>query len=59
MLGHDSALNWIFTEAESIETRTAYSQPQGVAWDHVEPDQFLDIPFLAELRRRIEQGGVP
>jgi len=57
MLGHDSALDWIFTEEESIETNTPYPQPRGVAWDQVEPDQFRDIPFLAELRRRIEQGG--
>ena len=57
MLGHDSALDGIFTEAESIATHTPYPQPRGVDWDQVEPDQFRDIPFLAELRRRIEQGG--
>ncbi len=57
MLGHDSALDWVFTEEESIRTDTPYPQPHGVAWDQVEPDQYRDIPFLAELRGRIEQGG--
>ena len=57
MLGHDSALDWVFTEEESIQTGTPYPQPHGVAWDQVEPDQFRDIPFLAELRGRIERGG--
>jgi 5-formyltetrahydrofolate cyclo-ligase len=57
MLGHDSALDWVFTEEESIQTGTPYPQPHGVAWDQVEPDQYRDIPFLAELRGRIEQGG--
>lgn len=54
MLAHDSALDWIATPDELIETRTPYPQPAGVAWDRVQPDQFAGIPFLAELRREIE-----
>ncbi len=54
MESHDSALDFIATELELIETRTPYPQPQGVAWEKVRPDQFADIPFLRALRRSIE-----
>jgi 5-formyltetrahydrofolate cyclo-ligase len=54
MESHDSALHFIATELELIETQTPYPQPQGVAWDKVRPDQFADIPFLSGLRRTIE-----
>jgi len=54
MLAHDSALDWIATEAELIETRADYPEPAGVYWDAVQPDQFRNIPFLGELRARIE-----
>ncbi len=54
MEGHDSALDFIATEIELIETCTPYPQPDGVAWDKVRPDQFADIPFLSALRRSIE-----
>ncbi len=55
MMPHDSALDIIATDAELIETRTAFAQPVGVAWDEVQPDQYASIPFLADLRRRIER----
>jgi 5-formyltetrahydrofolate cyclo-ligase len=54
MESHDSALDFIATELELIETKTPYPQPQGVAWDKVRADQFADIPFLSALRRSIE-----
>ena len=54
---HDSALDWIATPDELIETRTAHPQPRGVDWARVRPDQFADIPFLAELRAEIEARG--
>jgi len=54
MLPHDSALDWIATETELIETRAAFPEPEGVYWDSVQPDQFASIPFLAELRERLE-----
>jgi 5-formyltetrahydrofolate cyclo-ligase len=54
MLPHDSALDWIATETELIETRAAYARPAGVDWDAVQPDQYRNIPFLTELRARIE-----
>lgn len=56
MDAHDSALDWIATEADLIETATVFPQPEGVAWDAVREDQFRDIPFLAELRARLSGG---
>ncbi len=53
MMAHDSALHYIATEAELIETETAYRQPAGVDWDSVQPDQYDGIPFLKELRARL------
>ncbi|MHB2168876.1 5-formyltetrahydrofolate cyclo-ligase [Alsobacter sp. R-9] len=53
MLGHDSPLDWIATPWELIETRTAYPQPTGVAWDMVQQDQFDGIPFLKDLQTRL------
>lgn len=57
MLGHDQPLDWIATPSELIETRTAYPDPTGVAWDFVQPDQYAGIPFLVDLRRRIEAAA--
>jgi 5-formyltetrahydrofolate cyclo-ligase len=54
MMGHDSALDYIATEQELIITDTPYTQPAGVAWDHVQADQYANIPFLTELRKRLE-----
>jgi 5-formyltetrahydrofolate cyclo-ligase len=53
MMAHDSALHYIATEAELIDTRTDYRQPAGVDWDSVQPDQYVNIPFLKELRARL------
>lgn len=54
MQAHDSALHYIATEEELIDTVTPYPQPSGVAWDVVQDDQYRDIPFLRTLRERIE-----
>jgi 5-formyltetrahydrofolate cyclo-ligase len=53
MMDHDSALNYIATEAELIDTRTPLRQPAGVDWDRVQPDQYQNIPFLQSLRERL------
>jgi 5-formyltetrahydrofolate cyclo-ligase len=53
MMAHDSALHYIATEAELIDTMTDYRQPAGVDWDSVQPDQYANIPFLKELRARL------
>jgi 5-formyltetrahydrofolate cyclo-ligase len=57
MMGHDSALHYVATERELITTGTRHPQPTGVAWDVVQPDQYRDIPFLVDLRARIEKTG--
>jgi 5-formyltetrahydrofolate cyclo-ligase len=53
MMPHDSALHWIFTPTETIETNTQLPQPQGVAWDMVQADQYRDVPFLSLLREQL------
>ena len=50
---HDSPLDFIATEAELIETGNTMPRPMGVAWDKVRRDQFETIPFLAQLRDRM------
>jgi 5-formyltetrahydrofolate cyclo-ligase len=54
MESHDSALRYIATENELIETGATHSPPRGVDWAKVRPDQFADIPFLAALRASLE-----
>jgi 5-formyltetrahydrofolate cyclo-ligase len=49
MLPHDSALDWIVTPDEVIETRTPYPQPAGLDWNAVLPDQIESIPVLRKL----------
>lgn len=49
---HDSALDFIATEAERIVTRTRHPQPSGVDGNAVRPDQYASIPFLAAPRDR-------
>lgn len=53
MMGHDSALNYIATETELIDTHTPHEQPAGVDWDRVQSDQYQNIPFLKSLRERL------
>jgi 5-formyltetrahydrofolate cyclo-ligase len=59
MEAHDSALDFIATEAELIETHTRHVQPAGVAWDKIRPDQYADIPFLRSIRATIEGRRKP
>lgn len=56
MLPHDSALDWIVTPDEAIETRTPYPQPAGLDWDAVLPEQIEAIPVLRRLWER-EMGN--
>jgi 5-formyltetrahydrofolate cyclo-ligase len=53
MLAHDSALDWIVTPDEVIETRTPYPQPERVNWADVRADQFEQIPFLLDLKESL------
>ncbi len=52
---HDNALAYIATESELIATGARQSETGGVDWPRVRADQFADIPFLAELRSRLEK----
>jgi 5-formyltetrahydrofolate cyclo-ligase len=54
MQSHDSPLDFVATELELIATGNQAPRPMGVAWTAVQPDQFAQIPFLAELRVRLE-----
>lgn len=53
ILPHDSLLDWIVTEREAIEVRRQHTQPAGVIWDLVHPDQMRDIWFLPALKEKI------
>jgi 5-formyltetrahydrofolate cyclo-ligase len=52
---HDSPLDMVATEKELIITGNRQARPAGVDWDRVRPDQFENIPFLTELRKRMQQ----
>jgi 5-formyltetrahydrofolate cyclo-ligase len=54
MEAHDSALDFIATDEELIRTETQHPQPAGVAWEKIREDQFADIPFLRDLRAKVE-----
>ena len=54
MQPHDYPLDGIFTPTQSIETRTRFPKPTGVDWSAVQPDQFDNIPFLTDLRQRLQ-----
>lgn len=56
MQEHDSPLDFVATESELIVTGNTTPRPKGVSWDHVQPDQYENIPFLKELRSRIERA---
>jgi 5-formyltetrahydrofolate cyclo-ligase len=48
----DSALHWIATPDETIETHTPYAQPTGIVWENIQADQWASIPILNQLRSR-------
>ncbi|HEY9762666.1 MAG TPA: 5-formyltetrahydrofolate cyclo-ligase [Trichocoleus sp.] len=50
MQPHDWPLDWIVTPEQVIETRTAYSRPQGLDWASIQPEQYKKIPILRSLR---------
>lgn len=56
MQAHDSPLDYIATEAELIVTGNVAPRPAGVDWAAVREDQFETIPFLRDLRQRMEAG---
>lgn len=51
---HDTPLDFIATETELIRTNRTGRRPGGVDCDRVQPDQFETIPFLRELKARMQ-----
>jgi 5-formyltetrahydrofolate cyclo-ligase len=56
MQAHDSPLDYVATEAELIATGNTANRPKGVDWSAVREDQFESIPFLRDLRARMESA---
>jgi len=57
MREHDSALNWIATPDELIETHTRYPQPTGILRAAVRADQWEKIPALAAVREEVDSDS--
>jgi 5-formyltetrahydrofolate cyclo-ligase len=47
---HDWSLTWIVTPDEAIATAAQRTQPPGLLWEHLRPEQFATIPVLRTLR---------
>ncbi len=54
MESHDAPLNWIATPDRLIQTHTQYPVPGAMDWTALRTDQFEKIPFLSELRQRMQ-----
>jgi 5-formyltetrahydrofolate cyclo-ligase len=46
MTAHDIPLNLIATPRAAIDVDGAYSRPDGILWDHLQPPQIHEIPVL-------------
>ena len=55
MLTHDWSLTWIVTPDEAIATSSQHTQPLGLQWEHLRPEQLETIPVLRTLRP--DHGG--
>ena len=47
---HDWFLAWIVTPDEAIATAARRTQPPGLLWEHLRPEQLATIPVLRTLR---------
>jgi 5-formyltetrahydrofolate cyclo-ligase len=50
MLVHDWSLTWIVTPEEAIATLSQHTQPTGLQWEQLRPEQLAAIPVLRTLR---------
>jgi len=50
MRRHDWSLTWIVTPDEAIATAARRTQPPGLLWEHLRPEQLATIPVLRTLR---------
>jgi hypothetical protein len=47
---HDWSLTWIVTPDEAIATAARRTQPPGLLWEYLRPEQLATIPVLRTLR---------
>ena len=47
---HDWSLTWIVTSDAAITTAVQRTQPSGLLWEHLRPEQLATIPVLRTLR---------
>jgi 5-formyltetrahydrofolate cyclo-ligase len=52
MQPHDWPLDWIVTPDAAIATHSVYSQPSGLDWETIRPEQYQKIPILRQLREQ-------
>ena len=50
---HDTPMDWIITPKQAIETKTNLHKPGAIDWNSMQEDQFLNIPFLRELKEEL------
>lgn len=53
MLDHDWSLTYIATPEHAWPTSSHRSQPTGLIWAHIQPEQWETIPVLRRLRRQL------
>ncbi|WP_317933226.1 5-formyltetrahydrofolate cyclo-ligase [Halioxenophilus sp. WMMB6] len=56
MQEHDTPLDYIATPERLLATHTHYATPGPMDWSALQPDQYLNIPFLADLRAELVGG---
>jgi 5-formyltetrahydrofolate cyclo-ligase len=49
---HDWSLTWIVTPDEAIAATARRTQPSGLLWEHLRPEQLATIPVLRALRNQ-------
>jgi 5-formyltetrahydrofolate cyclo-ligase len=49
---HDWSLTWIVTPDEAIAAAARRTQPSGLLWEHLRPEQLATIPVLRALRNQ-------
>ncbi|GIK40353.1 MAG: 5-formyltetrahydrofolate cyclo-ligase [Chloroflexota bacterium] len=54
---HDWSLTWIVTPDEVIETHSTRSQPLGLDWTRIQPEQVETIPVLRKLKAQVSHEG--
>ena len=54
---HDTPLDYIFTPTQHIETTIDFNRPNArIDWNKIQKQQYDSIPFLLELRKKLEKN---